>query len=124
MSFDNNFFSADHNEYTATPQAKVGLGAGHGAGRGFLRVVLLFGSAAVALALIIVPVLNEQANKIAAQSVLPDGIDRTMTGSIKRDAGSQPHAPGQTYTVRKSVLQPSPNSVCIIEANGSRHGDC
>jgi len=26
--------------------------------------------------------------------------------------------------VRKSVLQPSPNSVCIIETNGSHHGDC
>ncbi|WP_430997602.1 hypothetical protein, partial [Klebsiella pneumoniae] len=63
MSFDNNYFSADHNEYTPGPLSK--------AGRGILRVVLLFGSAAVALALIIVPVLNDQANKVAAQSVLP-----------------------------------------------------
>ncbi|KAB2784492.1 hypothetical protein F9K97_17975 [Brucella anthropi] len=116
MSFDNNYFSADHNEYTAKPLTK--------AGRGILRVVLLFGSAVVALALIIVPVLNDQANKVAAQSVLPVGIDRTMTGSIKRDASAQPHAAGQAYTVRKSVLQPSPNSVCIIETNGSHHGDC
>ncbi len=116
MSFDNNYFSADHNEYTAKPLTK--------AGRGILRVVLLFGSAVVALALIIVPILNDQANKIAAQSVLPAGVDRTMTGSIKRDASAQPHAPGQTYTVRKSVLQPSPDSVCIIEADGSHRGDC
>ena len=116
MSFDNNYFSADHNEYTTRPLTK--------AGRGFLRIVLLFGSAAVALALIIVPILNDQANKVAAQSVLPDGIDRTMTGSIRRDSNVQPHAAGQTYTVRKSVLQPNPNAVCIIEADGSRHGDC
>lgn len=113
MSFDHNYFSADHNEYTSKPFTK--------AGRGFLRVVLLFGSAVVALALIIVPVLNEQANKVAAQSVLPDGIDRTMTGSIKRDTGGEPYA-GQA--VRKSALQPRPDAVCIIETNGSRHGDC
>ncbi|WP_139974870.1 MULTISPECIES: hypothetical protein [Brucella/Ochrobactrum group] len=116
MSFDNNYFSADHNEYTAKPLTK--------AGRGILRVVLLFGSAVVALALIIVPVLNDQANKIAAQSVFPVGIDRTMTGSIKRDDNAQSHPSGQTYTVRKSVLQPSPDSVCIIETDGSHHGDC
>ncbi|MBB5704419.1 hypothetical protein FHS76_004336 [Ochrobactrum daejeonense] len=89
MSFDNNYFSADHNEYSARPLTK--------AGRGILRLVLLFGSAVVALALIVVPVLNDQANKVAAQSVLPDGIDRTMTGSIKR----------------------SPKPVCVSEANGS-----
>ena len=116
MSFDNNYFSTDHNEYTAKPFTK--------AGRGILRIVLLFGSAVVALALIIVPILNDQANKVAAQSVLPDGIDRTMTGSIKRDSNVQPHAASQTYTVRKSVLQPNPNSVCIIDPDGSRRGDC
>ena len=116
MNFDNDYFSADHNEYTRAPLSN--------AGRGFLRIVLLFGSAAVALALIIVPVLNDQANKVAAQSVLPDGIDRTMTGSIKRDADDQTNSGGSAYTVRKSVLQPTPNSVCIIETNGNRHGAC
>jgi hypothetical protein len=84
----------------------------------------LFGSAAAAMALIIVPILNEQAAKVAAQSVLPAGIDRTMTGSIKRDAGNQPHGAVQTYTVRKSVLQPNPSSVCVIDVDGSHRGDC
>ncbi|MEL4072855.1 hypothetical protein WKW50_22210 [Ochrobactrum sp. GPK 3] len=116
MSFDNNYFSADHNEYAPTTLTK--------AGRGFLRLVLLFGSAAAAMALIIVPILNEQAAKVAAQSVLPAGIDRTMTGSIKRDAGNQPHGAVQTYTVRKSVLQPNPSSVCVIDVDGSHRGDC
>lgn len=56
------------------------------AGRCILRVGLLFGSAALALGLIIIPILNDQANRKAAQSILPDNIDRTMTGSIKRTA--------------------------------------
>ncbi|WP_421565381.1 hypothetical protein [Ochrobactrum sp. EDr1-4] len=102
MSFDNNYFSADHNEYTPGPLSK--------AGRGILRVVLLFGSAAVALALIIVPILNDQANKLAAQSVLPAGIDRTMTGSIKRDI----------HMERKAPVRP----ICVIEVDGTQTGDC
>ncbi|WP_343312919.1 hypothetical protein AAIB41_08775 [Brucella sp. BE17] len=77
MSLDNNYFSRSVNENTPGPLSKVG--------RGMLRVVLLFGSAAFALALIIIPILSEQANRKAAQSVLPDNVDRVMTGSIKRD---------------------------------------
>lgn len=77
MSFDDNFFKSRPAE-TRSALSKTGCG--------ILRVVLLFGSAAIALALLIVPVLNDQANRVASQSVLPNGIDRTMTGSIKRDA--------------------------------------
>lgn len=102
MGFDNNYFSADHNEYTPGSFSK--------AGRGILRVVLLFGSAAVALALIIVPVLNDQANKVAAQSVLPNTIDRTMTGSITRDV----------HMARKAPVRP----ICVIETDGTQSGDC
>jgi len=102
MGFDNNYFSADHNEYKPGSFTK--------AGRGILRVVLLFGSAAVALALIIVPILNDQANKLAAQSVLPAGIDRTMTGSISRD----------TVVARKAPVRP----ICVIDTDGTHSGDC
>lgn len=76
MSFDDNFFKSSPAE-TRNTLSKTGSG--------ILRVVLLFGSAAIALALLIVPILNDQANRVASQSVLPNGIDRTMTGSIKRD---------------------------------------
>lgn len=106
MSFDDNFFSADHNQYTPAALTK--------AGRGLMRLVLLFGSAAIALALIIVPVLNDQANKVAAQSVLPDGVDRTMTASVKRDAPA-------AHTAER---QPLPAPICVIEADGRHHGDC
>ncbi len=110
MTIDSNSFSADHNEYMPGPLSK--------AGSGLLRLVLLFGSAVAALTLIIVPVLNQQANKVAAQSVLPDGLDRMATGSISHEA------PKASYIIRKSVLQKDPHSVCIIEPNGARHGDC
>lgn len=56
-----------------------------GAKSGFVRCLLLFGSAVLALILVIVPVLNEKANKETAQSLFPAGIDMTATGSIRKN---------------------------------------
>lgn len=86
------------------------------AGMGLLRVTLLFGSAAVALALVAAPLLDNSGGRQAvyARDGSPFGLDMTSTGSISRG----------TYTVRRSVLQPSPGSVCIIGADGRRSGDC
>lgn len=91
------------------------------AGMGAVRVALLFGSAAVALALFLTPFVESQSNRLAYSSYpsgsYPAGLDMMPTGTIgQRDTGS--------YTVRRSVLQPSPNSVCIIRQNGMRTGDC
>lgn len=83
------------------------------AGMGVLRIALLFGSAAVALALLIVPMLDRDAGMFAGRSAA--GIDVMSTGSISS---------GSSYTIRRSVLQDSPNSVCIIRSNGTRSGDC
>ncbi len=85
------------------------------AGMGLLRLTLLFGSAAVALALIAVPLLDDNDGRqlIARDGFI--GLDMTSTGSIGRS---------DSYTVRRSVLQRSPDSVCIIRANGRRSGDC
>lgn len=88
---------------------------------GALRVALLFGSAAVALALVLTPIVERQANEMAYSSyparVSPAGLDMMSTGGIgQRSSGS--------YVVRRSVLQPSPNSVCVIRDNGMRSGDC
>jgi hypothetical protein len=85
------------------PSASLGISA--------IRVALLFGSAAIALALILVPLADNQVRNFAAA----DGLDMTSTGSIARD---------ETYTIRRSVLQPSEDSVCIIRANGTRTGEC
>jgi hypothetical protein len=85
------------------------------AGMGILRITLLFGSAAVALALIAAPFLDSQLRSQSARGGLTSGLDMTSTGSIGRR---------DTYTLRRSVLQPLPSSVCVIRNDGSRHGDC
>lgn len=83
------------------------------AGMGLLRVTLLFGSVAIALALIAVPLLDDDSRQVARDNFI--GLDTMSTGSIER---------GGTYTIRRSVLQSSPESVCVIRANGRRSGDC
>jgi hypothetical protein len=93
-------------ERTASP-----LGA---ASMGVLRMSLLFGSAAVAIALLVAPIAENYARpQFSSASV--EGLDLTSTGSVPR---------GGSYTIRKSVLQAQPDSVCIIRANGRRSGDC
>jgi len=84
-----------------------------GAGIGVLRIVLLFGSAAVALAMILVPIADDYTRSQLAGAGY--GLDLTTTGSIKS---------GSNFTIRKSILQSSPTSVCIIRDNGLRSGDC
>ncbi|MBB6260913.1 hypothetical protein FHS77_001454 [Paenochrobactrum gallinarii] len=48
-----------------------------------LRIALLFGSAALALGMIIIPLMNERANRQDMQALFPQGIDMTKTGSIR-----------------------------------------
>ncbi|ESY84462.1 hypothetical protein NKI51_29680 [Mesorhizobium australicum] len=84
------------------------------AGMGVLRLTLLFGSAAVALALIATPFLDGQTRSQTARDGFP-GLDMTATGSISHRS---------TYTVRRSVLQADPGGVCIIRSDGKSSGDC
>lgn len=83
------------------------------AGMGLLRVTLLFGSAAIALALFATPYLADQ-NRQQVVGSRYGGLDLMSTGSIGAN----------TYTVRRSILQTSPNAVCIIRESGARSGDC
>ncbi len=83
------------------------------AGGSALRVVLLFGSVAVAIALITSQVLDSRIGGRVAQNDVP-GLDYTATGSIGYNG---------TYTVRRTVLQP-PGAVCILRDNGTRSGSC
>lgn len=86
------------------------------AGLGIFRMALLFGSAAVALALILTPIAESQVDRVLYASN-PAGVDMMPTGTVgARSSGS--------YVVRRSVLQPSPTSVCIIRENRMRTGDC
>ncbi len=76
-----------------------------------LRVALLFGSVAVALALVLAPVAdNLTRSPVAAW----DGLDHGATGSVGKRSG---------YTIRRSVMQ-APGAVCIIRADGLRSGSC
>ncbi len=78
-----------------------------------IRVTLLFGSAAVALALVLAPA----AERYAQGDLGMDGVDFISTGSI-RNSGT-----ARSYTIHRSVLQ-QPGAVCIIHANGTTRGDC
>lgn len=88
--------------------------AGPWQGWGPLHLALTFGAAAVAMALILTPLFDRVSDGHFANA---NNLDRTSTGSIA-PRGTQ------VYTIRRSVLQPSPDSVCVIRANGVQHGDC
>lgn len=101
-------------EWDAVRGEEPGIGAS--AGMGALRVALLFGSAAVALALIVAPIASRHTAQLAGFSgAAGAGIDRQTTGSIGYSG---------TYVVRRSVLQGSAASLCVIRDNGTRSGDC
>lgn len=105
----------DEWDYEPAPRRRALSGAGTGA----VRFALLFGSAAAALALILTPLLDRQGTtRMAAGS---PGIDWTTTGSVApRAAGPR----GDSYVLRRSVLQTMPGAVCIIRADGTMTGDC
>ena len=84
----------------------LGIGAS-----GALRLVLLFGSAAIALTLVLTPLAE---NLTRSQLASRDGLDFTSTGSIGKRSG---------YTIRRSVMQ-APGEVCIIRNDGLRSGAC
>lgn len=84
-------------------------------GSGALRITLLFGSAAVAFALFLVPILNRNDAFSFGSRTLGQSLDRMATGSVSRD---------NAYVVRRSVLQNSPNAICVIRSNGNKSGDC
>lgn len=97
------------------------------AGMGILRITLLFGSAVVALALIATPLLDSRTRLQTARDHFAGGLDGMSTGSIGSpgsvgSTGSIGHR--GTYTLRRSVLQPLPSSVCVIRGDGKRSGDC
>jgi hypothetical protein len=112
---------ARRNDWEDTGSETGWLGS---SGIGTLRLALFFGSCAVALALILTPIIEDQTDRMAMSSQ-PLALDMMATGTVggqqapglgRRDTGS--------YVVRRSVLQPSPSSVCIIRGNGMRTGDC
>lgn len=97
---DDDFWkSVQEREYTARP------------GRtGVVNIALLFGTAAIALALIVPPMLGGHGDKkrLAFEA---DQYDNITTGSI----GSSSDGANKRYTIRRSVLQETPGSLCILD---------
>lgn len=76
---------------------------------GALNIALLFGTAAIALSLIVTPMLTDERDARRLSHVQEE-FDFLTTGSIKPvDKGTR------HYTIRRSVLQETPGSVCIIQ---------
>ena len=84
---------------------------------GALNIALLFGTAAIALSLIVTPMLAERTDQKRLAHVQED-FDMLTTGSIKPVEAGAKH-----YTIRRSVLQDTPGSVCIVQGYGA-DGDC
>ncbi|MCF6368746.1 hypothetical protein [Rhizobium halophilum] len=82
----------------------------HGSGRtGALNIALLFGTAAIALSLIVTPMLAEQ-HDMRHLAHVQEEVDWMTTGSIGGTKQGSRH-----YTIRRSVLQKTPGSICIIQ---------
>ena len=80
-----------------------------------MRVALLFGSAAVAVALILTPIIDRGAGSVMANRAVSAELDKIATGSVN-DA--------RVYTIRRSVLQSSPADICVISQDGRERGAC
>ncbi|KAB0677062.1 hypothetical protein F6X38_19570 [Aureimonas leprariae] len=83
---------------------------------GLFRATLLFGSAAAALSLIVVPMADRQAKLIVAERA--SDLDAMTTGSIGSDANVQ------RYTIRRSVLDRPDRAPCIMFPDGRQTGAC
>ena len=83
---------------------------------GTLNLALLFGTAAIALTLIVTPMLapDRSAGRMQASTMDYDNI---TTGSVPSRDGRTKH-----YTIRRSVLSENPGDVCIIEQDGTKNG--
>lgn len=82
-------------------------------GFGTLRIALLFGSAAVALAIVLVPIMQRTASgRIAAA----EATDPIVTGGTSKERSR--------YSIRRSVLSDRPDEPCVIYADGSNTGTC
>ncbi|NKN37089.1 hypothetical protein HFC70_12060 [Agrobacterium sp. a22-2] len=82
---------------------------------GVLNIALLFGTAAIALTLVLTPMLAGNPDK-KRLAFTPDQLDMLTTGSIA------PGDSGKRYTIRRSVLQETPGSVCIVDGYGVDSG--
>ncbi len=87
---------------------------------GALNVALLFGTAAIALSLIVTPMLAKRGEQDRMAHIQQD-FDMISTGSIQRNNDNAIEK-NRHYTIRRSVLQDTPGSVCIVQGYNSETG--
>ncbi|MFC5759188.1 MULTISPECIES: hypothetical protein [unclassified Rhizobium] len=100
---DDDFWKAVREKERASSSASRRTGA--------LNIALLFGTAVVALTLILTPMLADSSKKSVLASA-PADFDTITTGSIPKSEN------GKRYTIRRSVLQDTPGSVCVVQGYG------
>jgi hypothetical protein len=83
---------------------------------GALNMALLFGTAAIALSLIVTPMLAPEKSEGRLQASTVD-YDNITTGSVPSHDSKT-----KRYTIRRSVLTDNPGDVCIIEQGGNTDG--
>lgn len=92
---------------------------------GALNIALLFGTAAIALTLIITPMLADRSTVAhVADAPIADPYDDIQTGSIRpvNDINARPETEnGRRYVIRRSILNPEPGAACIVQ--GYKSGD-
>lgn len=81
---------------------------------GMLNLALLFGTAAIALALVLTPMLSSRTDTRMMANMRED-LDMISTGSV-------PQGQVKRYTIRRSVLQEMPGTVCIINGTAYSSG--
>ncbi|MFS2153187.1 hypothetical protein [Rhizobium sp. Rhizsp42] len=88
---------------------------------GALNIALLFGTAVVALTLILTPMLADK-SKSSVFASAPSEFDSITTGSIPKGENGPKSENGKRYTIRRSILQDTPGSVCVVQGYGSGVG--
>jgi hypothetical protein len=91
------------------------------AGSSVLRMALLFGSAAIALTIILTPMAEKQVAR-ATDTAMRAGIDKIATGSTQVAVKALPVT--HNYVIRRSVLQNDKDDICVIGSDGIRTGSC
>lgn len=102
----NDFWTTVRNKGEADDIASVGA----------LRAALVFGAVVIAAAVIATPLLASRDQRMLGAGGR-FGFDAITTGST-------PSGYERAYTIRRSVTQPMPDALCIIDANGHHRGDC
>jgi hypothetical protein len=102
----------ERNDFWTTVRNKGGADAAGGS----LKAALVFGAVVIAVAMVVAPLLGSRESRMIAQDGTV-GIDTLTTGSI-------PAGAVRTYTLRRSITQPMPDALCIIDSAGNRRGAC